>query len=129
IRRMTTRMQKQLLLLGMSVISGFFTASPAFANWWIVRSSDETCLVVDIEPSGTHTSGDLDTYLGDLVEEVHDEGLLSESELCGSFVDIMQQTASNQEVKDYLKENSGYFSGLPKLFASSITARMRTASQ
>jgi hypothetical protein len=25
-------------------------ANPAFANWWIVRSSDETCLVVDIEP-------------------------------------------------------------------------------
>ena len=23
---------------------------PALANWWIVRSSDKTCLVVDIEP-------------------------------------------------------------------------------
>jgi hypothetical protein len=22
------------------------------AEWWIVRSSDETCLVVDIEPKG-----------------------------------------------------------------------------
>jgi hypothetical protein len=22
------------------------------ADWWIVRSSDETCLVVDIEPKG-----------------------------------------------------------------------------
>lgn len=27
-------------------------ADPAFANWWIVRSADEKCLVVDIEPSG-----------------------------------------------------------------------------
>ena len=26
-------------------------AHPAFANWWIVRSADEKCLVVDIEPS------------------------------------------------------------------------------
>ena len=24
----------------------------AFANWWIVRASDGTCLVVDIEPTG-----------------------------------------------------------------------------
>ena len=27
-------------------------ADPAFANWWIVRAADETCLVVDIEPTG-----------------------------------------------------------------------------
>jgi hypothetical protein len=27
-------------------------ADPALANWWIVRASDEKCLVVDIEPSG-----------------------------------------------------------------------------
>ena len=25
----------------------------ALANWWIVRAADETCLVVDIEPTGT----------------------------------------------------------------------------
>jgi hypothetical protein len=31
---------------------GFSAATPALANWWIVRSSDETCLVVDIEPTG-----------------------------------------------------------------------------
>ena len=28
-------------------------ANLAFANWWIVRSSDGECLVVDIEPAGT----------------------------------------------------------------------------
>jgi hypothetical protein len=27
------------------------TSVPSLAAWWIVRSSDETCLVVDIEPS------------------------------------------------------------------------------
>ena len=26
-------------------------ANPAFANWWIVRSSDGECLVVDMEPT------------------------------------------------------------------------------
>jgi hypothetical protein len=29
------------------------SAKPALANWWIVRSSDGECLVVDIEPTGT----------------------------------------------------------------------------
>jgi SepF-like predicted cell division protein (DUF552 family) len=28
------------------------SADQALANWWIVRASDETCLVVDIEPKG-----------------------------------------------------------------------------
>jgi len=28
-------------------------ASPALADWWIARSSDGKCLVVDIEPTGT----------------------------------------------------------------------------
>jgi hypothetical protein len=27
-------------------------STPALANWWIVRSSDKKCLVVDIEPKG-----------------------------------------------------------------------------
>jgi len=28
------------------------SADQALASWWIVRASDETCLVVDIEPTG-----------------------------------------------------------------------------
>ena len=28
-------------------------ANSAFANWWIVRSSDGECLIVDIEPTGS----------------------------------------------------------------------------
>ena len=39
-------------LLTVSIVLGALAATPAFANWWIVRSSDETCLVVDIEPTG-----------------------------------------------------------------------------
>jgi hypothetical protein len=30
--------------------------NPALANWWIVRSSDKQCLVVDIEPMGDDKS-------------------------------------------------------------------------
>ena len=39
------------LLIGTLLVAGTF-ATPAFGDWWIVRSSDETCLVVDIEPTG-----------------------------------------------------------------------------
>ena len=28
------------------------SADQALASWWIVRAADETCLVVDIEPTG-----------------------------------------------------------------------------
>ena len=38
-------------LLAITVVLSFSATTPAFANWWIVRSSDETCLVVDIEPT------------------------------------------------------------------------------
>jgi hypothetical protein len=53
-----------------------------------------------------------------MVDQVYGEGLLSESELCASFSDTIQRTERNPEVKDYLKENSKYFSGLPHLFAT-----------
>ena len=42
----------QVSLLIVTTLLGVLAATPAFANWWIVRSSDETCLVVDIEPTG-----------------------------------------------------------------------------
>ena len=38
------------LILGAFFLSNFSAA--ALADWWIVRSSDQQCLVVDIEPSG-----------------------------------------------------------------------------
>jgi SepF-like predicted cell division protein (DUF552 family) len=31
-------------------------SDPAPADWWIVRASDEQCLVVDIEPTGDEKS-------------------------------------------------------------------------
>ena len=38
------------IIIGVIVASSF--AGPAFADWWIVRSSDQVCLVVDIKPTG-----------------------------------------------------------------------------
>jgi hypothetical protein len=38
-------------LLSVAVLLIAF-ADRALANWWIVRASDEKCLVVDIEPTG-----------------------------------------------------------------------------
>ena len=42
-------MAYRLLLIAVLLLA---FADPARANWWIVRSSDEKCLVVDIEPTG-----------------------------------------------------------------------------
>jgi hypothetical protein len=39
----------RVLLAAVFLLAAF---DPAFANWWIVRASDGTCLVVDIEPKG-----------------------------------------------------------------------------
>jgi hypothetical protein len=38
------------LLIHAAVLTGILAPVPSFADWWIVRSSDEKCLVVDIEP-------------------------------------------------------------------------------
>jgi len=38
------------MIIGVIIASSL--AGPAFAEWWIVRSSDQECLVVDIEPTG-----------------------------------------------------------------------------
>ena len=43
------------LLIGTMLIGGNL-AGLVLANWWIVRSSDGTCLVVDIEPTGKDQS-------------------------------------------------------------------------
>jgi hypothetical protein len=39
-----------ILVVGTVMVVSF--AQPALADWWIVRSSDQKCLVVDIEPTG-----------------------------------------------------------------------------
>jgi len=47
--RLGPLMTSRILLI---VVLLFAFADPALANWWIARASDETCLVVDIEPRG-----------------------------------------------------------------------------
>ena len=37
-------------LIHAAVFAGTLAPIPAFAKWWIVRSADEKCLVVDVEP-------------------------------------------------------------------------------
>jgi hypothetical protein len=40
------------IIIGVIVASSFVGAAPALADWWIVRSSDQKCLIVDVEPTG-----------------------------------------------------------------------------
>ena len=55
-------------------------ADPAFANWWIVRSADNKCLVVDIEPSGKDvTKVGKDVYQTREQAEADVKGLCKES--------------------------------------------------
>ena len=42
-------MPHRVLLIAVLLVA---VADPALANWWIVRSSDGRCVVVDIEPTG-----------------------------------------------------------------------------
>jgi SepF-like predicted cell division protein (DUF552 family) len=39
------------LLTFIAVVLMFSATNPALASWWLVRSSDGKCLVVDIEPT------------------------------------------------------------------------------
>jgi hypothetical protein len=39
------------LLTCIAVVLMFTDANPALASWWLVRSSDGKCIVVDIEPT------------------------------------------------------------------------------
>ncbi len=38
------------LLIHAAVFAWPLAPVPAFAKWWVVRSADEKCLVVDVEP-------------------------------------------------------------------------------
>jgi hypothetical protein len=40
-------------LLFVAVFFSLGLVNPALANWWIVRSADGQCLIVDIEPTGS----------------------------------------------------------------------------
>ena len=45
--------EMRILVVGLLLLA---LPAPALANWWIVRSSDKKCLVVDIEPTGKDKS-------------------------------------------------------------------------
>src|SRR6516165_5704932 len=51
-------MNRTVHLYGLASTCTLLFALPdaSFANWWIVRSSDKKCLVVDIEPTGVTKS-------------------------------------------------------------------------
>jgi hypothetical protein len=57
----------------------FALPNPALANWWIVRSSDKKCLVVDIEPTGKDKSV---TKLGKEVYLTREEAEADVKRLC-----------------------------------------------
>jgi hypothetical protein len=56
-------------------------------------------------PEGKFTEAQLDNYLTDLetIDEVYEEGLLSEAQLC-MFSYYITLTASNKETSDYIKK-------------------------
>ena len=52
----------------------------ALADWWIVRSSDNTCLVVDIEPRDNDKAV---TKVGNDVYETSEQAEANVKKLCG----------------------------------------------
>ena len=70
-------MTSRILLIGVLLL---VFADPALANWWIVRSSDETCLVVDIEPRGNDKAV---TKVGNDVYETSEQAEAGVKKLCG----------------------------------------------
>jgi hypothetical protein len=67
------------LLASIAVVLMFFTTNPALANWWLVRSSDGKCLVVDIEPTGNDKNV---TKIGKDVYQSADQAELDSKRLC-----------------------------------------------
>jgi hypothetical protein len=57
-------------------------ADQALANWWIARASDETCLVVDIEPTGNDRAI---TKVGNDVYETSEQAEADVKKLCGEL--------------------------------------------
>ena len=66
---------------GCVLITAFLVAlpNPSLANWWIVRSSDKQCLVVDIEPTGKDKSV---TKIGKEVYLTREEAEAEAKQLC-----------------------------------------------
>lgn len=66
------------ILLIVVLLSAF--TNPALADWWIVRSSDDTCLVVDIEPRGNDKAL---TKVGKEVYETSEQAEADVKTFCG----------------------------------------------
>jgi hypothetical protein len=66
-------------LAGIAVALMFFANNPALASWWLVRSSDGKCLVVDIEPTGKDKNV---TKIGKDVYQSANQAELDSKRLC-----------------------------------------------
>ena len=69
-------MTSRILLI---VVLLFAFVDSALADWWIVRSSDDTCLVVDIEPRGNDKAV---TKVGNDVYETSEQAEANLKKLC-----------------------------------------------
>jgi len=69
------------------------------------------------ENGGSHSSVDLDRYLGvfDTVALVYRDGFLSDDHLCSSFSYYIDKTSKNSEVQKYLVQYPDFFDGLRNL--------------
>ncbi len=67
------------LLTCIAVLLMFADANPALASWWLVRSSDGKCLVVDIEPTDKDKSV---TKIGKDVYQSADQAEADAKRLC-----------------------------------------------
>lgn len=84
-----------------------------------------TGIIYDIETDrpillankGQYNTAQLDNYLGDFetIDDAYRGGFLSEDQLCVSFSYYISQTASNQEVREYMRQNPDFFGGLSEL--------------
>jgi len=70
----------RVLIVGAIAATSF--AGPALADWWIVRSSDQECLVVDLEPTDKSvTKVGKDSYQTKEQAEADAKGLCKEPTL------------------------------------------------
>jgi hypothetical protein len=67
------------LVLAIALILTFSATTSALASWWLVRSSDGKCLVVDIEPMGKDPNV---TKMGKSVYQSADEAEADAKRLC-----------------------------------------------
>ena len=70
-----------------------------------------------VENGGSHSSVDLDRYLGafDTVALVYRDGYLSDDHLCSSFAYYIDEASKNSEVQKYLVDYPNFFGGLRTL--------------